>query len=105
MLREYLAILRHIGDAGAGDAIGLLPRHIRAPHQHAAGARRQQSGDGLERRALARTIAAHERQRLAARHLQRHAEQHLACPIGGVEPFDGEFAAPSLAHKACSAPR
>src|SRR5438876_514678 len=79
------AALGHERDAVGGDRLRGAPGDGPAVDRHHAVSRRQQAHDDVQRRRLARTVAAEQAEQAALGEPQRHAVEHVAV---GVERVD-----------------
>jgi hypothetical protein len=82
---EDAAPFRHVGDAGAGDGVRLVLRHVAAAHAHGALLRPHQAEHGFQQRGLAHAVAAHQAERLAARDGEVDAVQDVADAVEAVQ--------------------
>jgi hypothetical protein len=87
---EDLALLGHIGEAGARDPERPAPREIDAVQPHGARARSDQAHDRLQRRRSARAIAPEQADDLARPDREVHAVQDVALVVVGVQILDLE---------------
>ena len=79
-------LLEGAGDAGTGHAIGAPAGDVPALEGHAARARRQQPGDHVEERGLARAVRADDRVNAPRLHGQVHVDQGLVAAEALREP-------------------
>ena len=87
---ENPPVLVHQLHAGPRDGVALAPGKIDAVEPHRAGARRHHAHQALQRRALARAVAAEQRHDLVARDAQRDVEQDVGIPVIGIQSLDLE---------------
>jgi hypothetical protein len=85
---EEARVLGHEAEARAAGFEGLAALDLDAVEADGAGARAHQAHDARERGGLAGAVAAEERDDLAARDLERKAEQDLALAVGGLQAPD-----------------
>ena len=82
---EDAPALRHVADPQAHHGVGRAAGEQAILQMDPALPRRQQSGDRLERRGLARAVVAEERDDLAAAHLQRDVLEGADLSVVDVE--------------------
>jgi hypothetical protein len=76
--------------AALRDAVRRLTCDVGALEAHAPAGRRDRAGNALERGRLARAVAPQQRDQLGLAHGERHALQHMALAVVGVQAFDFE---------------
>src|SRR5690606_23334199 len=100
-LGEDATVLGHVAEPGTVDAERLQPVDALAGKHDLAAAAREQAHDRLHRRALARPVAAHQRDHLAVADLEVDAEQHLRAAVPRLQRANREQ---RRAHAAAPAP-
>ena len=85
---EYVPALRHMGKAQADDGVGGDLLEVLSVQRHGAGGRRQQAGDGVERRGLSRAVGSDEGHQLPVAHREGDALQGMDCAVMDVQVFD-----------------
>ena len=78
----------HQADAEFCNLVGGKIARLLPAEADRAGARRRQPHDGADGGGLAHAVAAHQRDHLARLDRQRHAEQHLAQAVAGLDAVD-----------------
>src|SRR5215467_15046308 len=106
MFGKGLTVFRDIAEPGPSHHVGPAPCQILTENADGAVPWRQQSGDRLERRALACAIAAKQRHRLSLRHLEAEVEKDLALAVEHIEAFDTQDdAAAHIRASSCGVPK
>jgi len=94
---EDAASLRDQRDAGPGDAMGRRAAQLDPAHGDRTGACAYEAGDGGDRRRLAGTVAAHDRDRFARADLEVDPLEDMAFAVVRMQPGDAERAHPPAA--------
>jgi hypothetical protein len=89
-LGEDAAVLRHEADAGVRDLVRRAAADAAALPLDAPGRSGREPHDAAHRRRLPHAVPAEQADALARRDRERHAEQHLRQPVGGVDAVEDE---------------
>ena len=89
-IRDDLAALRHIGDAGAGTQVGRLAADLGVVETDIAGHAVGEAHQGLEQRGLAGAVAAEHGGDLPFRHVKANVMQDVAAVVVTVDMGKGQ---------------